>query len=384
MSEVGRGETPFAAAISFQRRRSRRPERHVFEHRRVNERMDEGIDADLGKVDQAFFSEYLYPNLGADRDDVTLGPTHGVDFGVLDVAGTALVVATDPVSVLPRLGFDRAARFALDIVLADVAVSGLAPTHLTVSLSLPPDFGDDDFATFWEAWSDEARALGVSIAAGHTARYSDCSFPWVGAATALAVGDHDDVVRPDGARSGDDVLVTKGPAVEATGLLTSLFPDEVPLSDDALDTAQARLDEAGAVRDARAISAATHGGVHAMHDATEGGLLGAFFEMAGAAGVRFDVDTSQVPWRPGVREAADALGFDPWTATTAGTLVVAVDPTHTDDVVDALDRQRTPVGVVGTVADGEGVTLDGERATKPRGDSSWPVYAALAERAADQ
>jgi hydrogenase expression/formation protein HypE len=340
------------------------------------------MDADLGKVDATFFSEYLYPNLGADRDDVTLGPTHGVDFGVVNVGDTALVVATDPVSVLPRLGFDRAARFALDIVLADVAVSGLPPTHLTVSLSLPPDFDDDDFATFWEAWSDEARDLGVAIAAGHTARYSDSSFPWVGAATALAVGDHDDVVRPDGARPGDDLLVTKGPAVEATGLLTSLFPDEVPLSGDALDTAQARLDEAGAVRDARVIGEAARGGVHAMHDATEGGLLGALFEMAGAAGVRFDVDTSRVPWRPGVREAADALGFDPWTATTAGTLVVAVDPTRTDEVVDALDRRGTPVGAAGTVVDGEGVTLDGERATKPQGDSSWPVYAALAERAA--
>jgi hydrogenase maturation factor len=351
---------------------------------RANADGPRGSDAALGKVDGAFFAEYLYPNLGAERDDVTLGPTHGVDFGVVDVGGTALVVATDPVSVLPRLGFDRAARFALDIVLTDVAVSGLAPTHLTVSLSLPPDFGDEQFATFWEAWSDEAEALGVSVAAGHTARYAGCSFPWVGAATALGVGAHDRVIRPDGARPGDDLLVTKGPAVEATGLLTSLFPDEVPLSGALLETAQARLDETGAVRDAGVVSDAAPRAVHAMHDATEGGLLGAFFEMAGAAGVRFDVDSSRVPWRPGVREAADALGFDPWTATTAGTLVVSVAPEATDDVVDALERAGTPVGVVGSVSEGAGVTLDGEAATEPHGDSSWPVYAALAEQADQQ
>jgi hydrogenase maturation factor len=339
------------------------------------------MDTELGKVDRDFFTEYLYPNLGADRDDVRIGPTHGVDFGVLDVGDKALVVATDPVSVLPRLGFDRAARFALDIVLADVAVSGLAPTHLTVSLSLPPDFDDESFATFWRAWSDEAAALGVSIATGHTARYAGCSFPWVGAATALAVGDHDDVIRPDGARPGDDLVVTKGPAVEATGLLTSLFPDVVPLSGAALETAQARLDETGAVRDARAVGEAARegGGVHAMHDATEGGLLGAFFEMADAAGVRFDVRTDGVPWRPMVRETADALGFDPWTATTAGTLVVSVDPDATAEVVAVLEGRDTPVGVVGSVADGEGVTLDGEPMERPTGDSSWPVYAALAE-----
>lgn len=341
------------------------------------------MNADLGKVDRAFFTEYLYPNLGADRDDVRVGPAHGVDFGVLDVGGQALVVATDPVSVLPRLGLERAARFALDIVLADVAVSGIRPTHLTVSLSLPPDFSDESFATFWRAWSDEAAALDVAVAAGHTARYAESSFPWVGAATALGVGAHGDVIRPDGARPGDDILVTKGPAVEATGLLTSLFPDEVPLSGTDLETAQARLDEAGAVRDARMVSEAGGDGVHAMHDATEGGLLEAFFEMATAAGVRFDVDTDRVPWRPGVRQTADALGFDPWTATTAGTLVVVTAPARTDDVVAALERAGTPVGVVGSVARGEGVTLDDAPAERPAGDSSWPVYDALAEASTD-
>jgi hydrogenase maturation factor len=339
------------------------------------------MESDLGKVDRAFFTEYLYPNLGAERDDVRLGPAHGVDFGVVDVGGTALVVATDPVSILPRLGFDRAARFALDVVLADVAVSGLPPTHLTVSLSLPAGTTDDEFASFWRAWSDAAADLDVAVVAGHTARYADVSFPWVGAATALAVGDHAEVIRPDGARPGDDLLVTKGPAVEATGLLTSLFPDAVPLSGAALETAQARLDEARAVADARVVSEAAEG-VHAIHDATEGGLLGAFFEMAGAAGVRFDVRTAEVPWRPGVRETADALGFDPWTATTAGTLVVSVAPEATADVAGALRAAGTPVGVVGTVAAGAGVTLDGDAVDPPTGDSSWPVYAALVEASA--
>jgi hydrogenase maturation factor len=337
------------------------------------------MDADLGKVDRSFFTDYLHPNLGADRDDVRLGPEHGVDFGVVDVDGTALVVATDPVSILPQLGLDRAARFALDIVLTDVAVSGLPPTHLTVSLSLPPDFSDGAFATFWEAWSDAAADLGVAVVGGHTARYSDCSLPWVGAATAFAIGDHADVVRPDGARPGDDLVVTNGPAVETTGLLTSLFPDVVPLSPSLLETAQARLDETGAVRDAVVVSES--GEIHAMHDATEGGLLGAFFEMAGAAGVRFEVDSDTMPWRPGVRETAEALGFDPWTATTAGTLLVAVPPAETDAVVSALDAAGTPAGVVGSVVEGTGVALDGEEQEPPAGDSSWPVYAALAEAA---
>jgi hydrogenase maturation factor len=331
----------------------------------------------LGKVDPDFFERHVAPNLGAERSDVTLGPAHGVDFGLVDVDGTAMVVATDPVSVLPALGFERAARFALDVILADVAVSGLSPSHLCVGFTLPPEMRDEEFSTLWRAIDREASALGVSIVTGHTARYAECSYPWVGAATALALGDHDDVVRPDGLSPGDDVVVTKGPAVEATGLLTTLFPDAFDLPADVVATAQERLDEARCVRDAAAATAA--GPVTAMHDATEGGLQGALCEVADSAGVRIDVDREAVPVRPGVREVWSYLDADPWTVTTAGTLVVGVEGGHGDAVATALESRGTPAAVVGNASDGESVYLDGERVRHPRTDPSWEIYERLAD-----
>ncbi|WP_224449952.1 AIR synthase family protein [Haloprofundus salilacus] len=337
--------------------------------------------SDLGKIDPDFFDEYLYPRLGATRDDVALGPKHGVDFGMLDVDGTAVVLATDPLSVLSELGFDRAGRFALHIVLSDVAVSGLPPSHLTISFSLPPEMTNEQFAELWAAIDDEARELGISIVTGHTARYTGCSFPWVGAATALAVGDRDDVIRPDGARPGDRVLVTKGPAVEATGLLTTLFGDRMELPKATLADARERLDETRTVRDARAVTEA--GGVTAMHDATEGGLQGALCEVAESACVRIDAERDAVPLRPGIAETCEYLDIEPWHATSSGTLVVTVSDSAVDDVISALEARGTPVGVAGTVSEGSGVYLDGERAEHPRVDPSWAVYEAFAEGESD-
>lgn len=328
-----------------------------------------------GKVSREFFEERIAPRLGAEREDVALGPKHGVDFGVIEVGDRAVVTATDPVSVLPALGFERAGAFALGIVLSDVAVSGLAPTHLTISFSLPPDVTDSAFDRLWGAIDAECRDLGVSVITGHTARYPGASFPWVGAATAIAVGDSERIVRPDGARPGDDILVTKGPAVEAVGLLTTLFPDAVDLSGDPLRTAQARLDDVGAVRDA--LVAAAAGEVTAMHDATEGGLLGAFHEVAESAGVRLSIDTDAVPRLAGIEAACEALGMDPWRATTSGTLVIAVDPDGTDAVRAALERRGTAVAVAGRVEAGAGVEIDGTDPGSPVGDASWAVYERL-------
>ncbi|MDF9744502.1 AIR synthase family protein [Natrinema salsiterrestre] len=341
--------------------------------------------SDLGKIDRAFFDRHIAPNLGADRDDVALGPTHGVDFGVLDIGGRALVTATDPVSILPALGLERAARFALDLILADVAVSGVAPSHLSICFTLPEGLTDDEFATIWETIHAECADLGVSIITGHTARYGDISHPWVGAATAMGVGDHDDIVRPDGARPGDRLLLTNGPAVESVGLLSTLYGDRIDLPDDAIATAQNRLEEVFAVRDA--LTAAAAGPVRAMHDVTEGGLAGALNEMADGAGVRFEIDRDAVPMRPGVREVCAALEFDPWAATSCGSLLIAVDPDGVAAVRGALEDRNTPVAEIGRVEatgdEGGAVVVDGDRLEHPAVDPSWAAYAELAAGASD-
>ena len=328
-----------------------------------------------GKISREFFGSQIAPYLGADRSDVRIGPKHGVDFGVIDVDGTALAVATDPVSILPDLGFERAGRFAVRIVLADVAVSGLDPSHLAISFSLPPELSDDDFATVWGAIHDECADLGVDIVTGHTARYAGCAFPWVGGATAMAVGDHDDIIRPDGTQPGDDLVLTTGPAVEAAALFASLFPDQIDCDRALVDRVAARLDDLDGVRDALATVDA--GDVTAMHDVTEGGLLGALHEMAAGAEVRFTVDRASVPDDPAVETLCEALGMDRWRATSSGSLLVAVAPDSTADVVDALRARGTTAAVIGQANDGSGVVIDGESTEPPDGDSSWPVYEAL-------
>lgn len=332
---------------------------------------------DLGKIDRDAFESIVAPRLGATRDDVALGPTHGVDFGVLSVGDRAVVIATDPLSVLPALGLERAGRLALDIVLADVAVSGVAPTHVAVSLALPPDFGDDELRATWTGLAEHAEALGVAIVAGHTARYPGIDTSWVGAGTALGVGDPAALIYPDGARPGDAIVVGTGPGAEIAGLFASLFGEALDLPEDILASARERVDDIETVADA--LAAAGAGDVSAIHDATEGGLLGAFTEMADGAGVGFEVDRAAVPIRDGVVPVCEAIDVDPWAVSSAGTLVVTVDPADADEVVEGLMARGTPAAVVGSVVDGAGVRVDGEPVDPPETDPSWAAFAALSD-----
>lgn len=331
--------------------------------------------ADLGKVDRAFFEEYVYPHLGADRDDVLIGPRHGVDFGAVEIGEQVLALATDPVFVMPELGFERAAWFAVHILLSDVAVSGLGPTHLSVDFNLPPETTDEQFRTIWETFDREAREIGTSVVTGHTARYAGCSYPTIGGGTAIAIGDPDDLVRPDGARPGDEVIVTKGPAVEATGMTSVLFADLLELPPETVEAATDRFDDMSPVRDA--LVAAEAGPVTAMHDATERGLYGALAEVAAAGGVRLNVERDRIPVLPGVLEVCEFFGMDPWPASSSGTLVLAVAPGGADDVLAALEGAGVPAAVVGEAGDGQGVYVDGVLIEYPDEDPFWPTVEEL-------
>ena len=328
--------------------------------------------SDLGKVEREFFDEYIYPNLGADRGDVNLAPQHGVDFGVIRAGDRAIALATDPVFIMPSLGFDRAAWFAFHILMSDVAVSGIPPTHLSIDLNLPPEITDEEFATVWETMDEEARKLGVSVVTGHTGRYAGCNYPMVGGGTALAVGDPEDLVRPDGARPGQKVLVTKGPAIEATGLLSIQFEEILDLEDGAMETAKDRFYDMSPVEDA--LVAAAAGPVTAMHDATEGGIYGGLHEIARAGGVRIDVDRGSIPVLNGVEETCAAFDIDPWTSISEGTLLATVEEDGADDVLGALEREGIPAAIVGETTEGEGVYFDGEPVERPERDPFWGAF----------
>ncbi len=334
----------------------------------------------LGEVDRAFFDAHIYPHLGADRDDVTLGPQHGVDFGAIEIGEQAVAMATDPVFVLPSLGFERAAWFAVHVLVSDVAVSGLPPTHLSVDFNLPPELTDAEFETVWETFDEEATELGVSIVTGHTGRYAGCNYPMVGGGTTLAVGDSADLVRPDGAQAGDRVIVTKGPAIEATGLLSiqyeSLLADAVDA--DTLQAAQDRFYNASPVRDA--LTAAAAGPVTAMHGAAECGIYGGLFEMARAGGVRIEIQQGSVPVQPGVVEACDFFDIDPWISIGEGALLATVDPSGVEDVLAALDDEGIPAADVGEVVAGSGLVVDGEAKDHPGRDPFWAAMAEYAEK----
>jgi hydrogenase expression/formation protein HypE len=64
-------------------------------------------------------------------------------------------------------------------------------------------------------------------------------------------------------------------------------------------------------------------GATAMHDPTEGGIVGAAWEMAEASGCGFRIEVASILVRPPTRAICDALAVDPLRLIASGALLVA-------------------------------------------------------------
>ncbi len=304
---------------------------------------------ELGKVDPRFFDEVIFPHLGAKDSSVIIGPQHGVDFGAIEVGDSVIVMSSDPVYIAPALGWERAAWFALHILASDVAVSGIPPKYLAIDLNLPPEMEEETLETIWTTIHGEAEKLGISIVSGHTARYAGCNYPMVGGAVIFGVGRREDLVDPRNVHVGDKIVISKGPAVETTGLMSVQFPEflEERYGPEFVKEAQDIFYQMSTVRDA--LVAAGTGSVRAMHDATECGIWGGLFEMARANGFGIRVRKDDIIVQDVVGKTCACFDIDPYKAISEGTLIAVVSPDGAEGVVRALAEEGIPASVVGEV-----------------------------------
>jgi hydrogenase expression/formation protein HypE len=280
-----------------------------------------------GKPSPARLSALLGSQFGALSDQVLLGPGPGLDAAVVDLKdGRVMAIAEDPIFPAPGLPLDLMGWFTVHIGASDVAVTGIPPRFMTYSLLLPPPSPERDAKTIIESISKTASELGITIAGGHTGWYSAVTVPIVGGVTVWGFAERSAWISPAGARDGDILLMTKGPAIEAAALLSVVHKDRIGgrISSESLNRAMDRVYQISVVKDA--LTAFAAGDVHAMHDATEGGVIGGTCEMAKAAGIPAHINLDAVDIPRDIAEVADALAFDPWQAISEGTLLASVPP----------------------------------------------------------
>lgn len=330
---------------------------------------------ELGKISPEFFNEVIYPKLGAFSDSIIVKPQHGVDFGVIDLGDKVIVASTDPFFIAPALGWERAAWFAVHILASDVAVSGIKPNYLTIDLNLPPEMSEEILKTIWTTVDRECKKLGISVLTGHTARYAGCNYPMVGGATVFGIDKKEKLIIPK-ANIGDKIIITKGPAVETTGLMAMQFPEFLMerYGKEFVKNAQDIFYQMSTVKDASI--AAEAGGITAMHDATECGVFGGLYEVAHASKVGMRILLKNIIIQDVIKKTCECFDINPYVAISEGTLIASVNPEKAEAVIKAFEKENIPASIIGEVLpEDKGIVIVEEnkeyKLEHPRTDPFW-------------
>lgn len=302
----------------------------------------------IGKVNDDFFRKAILPETGASSPGVVVGPGMGVDAAILKLGDMYMAIAEDPIFPGPTTSPEDFGWIAVHIGASDVAVMGIKPQFMTYSLLVPPDTPEEYITRLVRSISVTARELDIAIVGGHTGFYGAVNVPTIGGITVWGMGRQ--YVTPAGARAGDAVIITKGAAIEAAALLGSeigAMLRAAGIDGELVDRSAGRIREMTVVEDA--LLAAACGGVHAMHDATEGGLARGLWEVAEASGVGLRIQRSRVMVPPDVEAVCRHFQLNPYEVISEGTLVLAVAPEKAGDVLAAYEKAGIPAGLIGKV-----------------------------------
>jgi hydrogenase expression/formation protein HypE len=260
----------------------------------------------------------VHAALGEDAAALSLG---SASTGHLASSGEeALVLTTDPITGAGR----HVGWYAVQIACNDVAAMGAAPIGVLATLLLPESANEVDVETIMVDIDRAARELGIEVLGGHTEvapGLSASSGPLI-AMTAVGRAPRERLLASANARPGQGLVLTKAAGLEGTAILaTDLEADlrgRVP--PEAIGRAQEFVKEISVVKDG--LLAAELGAV-ALHDPTEGGLLGAVWELAEAAGCGYEIEVATVPLRDETRLICRVLEADPLRLISSGALLAA-------------------------------------------------------------
>lgn len=320
-----------------------------------------------GKLSAEELEELVLSTLRRKRDDILVYPRIGEDCAVVDFDDQVLIISTDPIT-----GADEGiGSFAVNIACNDVVANGGEPVGIQLTILIPPEVTKDKLRKIMLEVEEAAAKLNVDVLGGHTEITSTVNKVII-STTAIGRAPRDRYVVSTGARPGDDILVTKAVGLEGTAILARDYPEVLKKKGVPGEV----IKEAGELIEL--ISVVPEGllcaefGVHAMHDITEGGLLGALWELAYAAGVGFVVDRDKIPVFHPTAEICSRLGLDPLRLISSGSLLVITD--KGSELKGLLGDAGINAEIIGKIREGGYRVVSGENTKEiapPFKDELW-------------
>lgn len=318
----------------------------------------------LGKLDNDTLERLILDRFKKTRSESFGAPRIGMDCATLDFCGDLIITSCDPITSADAR---HIGALSVHVNCNDAAAGGAEPVALLVTLLLPPYTDEETVAMIAADLEDAAERAGVDIVGGHT-EVTDAVTRVTTCTTVLARTPKAKMLC--GAKPGDEIVMTKWAGLEGTMLIASDHSDRLSgIPDDIITRARSLSSHLSVVPESRI---AIRSGVHAMHDVTEGGVLGAVWELAAQSHCGAIVDKNAIPILPETEAIASAVGLDPYRLMSSGSMLIACG--NGSELAEMLNRSGIPAAVIGRITKHDFRFTDGSPLDPPGPDELYRLF----------
>ncbi len=295
-----------------------------------------------GKLHPKFLEKIIFKYLGFKRSDVILGPSKGEDAALIKVGEELIAASCDPISgSIKNVGW-----LAVNVSANDVATRGVKPSWFLSCILLPKNFKLNVLKTICEQMDLASKKLEIAIVGGHTEVSLGLNHPIVVGFCAGKV-EEGKYVTCSRAKPRGKIILTKGAGIEGTAILAIEKEKEITkfLGKETVEKAKAYINLVSVVKDA--LTAFNSGGVQAMHDPTEGGVLGGLCELIEAANLGVKIYEDKILINEETIAICNLLKIDPLKLISSGSLLIVADSNKAENIIAKLKNAGIKASIIG-------------------------------------
>jgi len=298
----------------------------------------------IGKVSESVLKRSILKQLHTKRTEIVSGAGVGADCAIFALSDACMQVSCMQETSVTEVSD---VSVAIQKCANNLAVSGATLVAVMITLLLPEPVEESEIKALMAESEKACQTLNMQIAGGQTRITNGVKVPFL-VITGYGKVKKEDCRTLKSAKPGQDIVISKWIGLEGTAFLVKKYGQKLK------ERYPAYLVEEAATFD-RFLSiipeaaTAMKSGVCAMHDASEGGILAALWELAEGAGVGLTIDLKKLPIRQETVEVCEYLGANPYELMSGGSLIMT-----TEDglgLVAALGAEGIPAVVVGKLTD---------------------------------
>ena len=252
----------------------------------------------------------------------------------------------------------------------DIASCGVEPVGILVTILAPQSASIDDLKCIMNDISSETSKYNMEILGGHT-EVTDSVNRIIVSCTVIGKCAKGKAISTSGAKKGDDIIVTGHIGYEGTSILAHDYEEKIKniLTEKEIEEAKEYSNDISVLNTGLICGKF---GVSSMHDITEGGLLGALYEMADASGVGFKIYKNKIPVSKVTRKICAGLGIDELRFISSGSMLIATK--RGDILKNILSENNISSEIIGKITESGKILEDNGSEIKVEPPHSDELY----------